>query len=224
MALELQINVMIKTLFLLLLIFNTKSLYSLPVYDCTKLINNIEKKYKIPNKLLEAISLTETGRTVRGKYVAWPWSLNILGESFFFDNYKELLKTLKKKIQLHKNVDIGCMQISYKYHYKKFDNIEEIVDPKKNIEWAAIYLKKLFNKYNSWNKAIAKYHSSNPKRMQKYLDKVHKNWKYARQKKKKNVIAAHSYTKSQKIFFIENKEKINFFKEQLSHDLKKISN
>ena len=215
---------MIKTLFLLLLIFNTKSLYSLPIYDCTKLINNIEKKYKIPNKLLEAISLTETGRTVRGKYVAWPWSLNILGESFFFNNYKDLLNTLKKKIQLHKNVDIGCMQISYKYHNKKFDNIEEIIDPKKNIEWAAIYLKKLFNKHKSWNKAIAKYHSSNPKRMQNYLDKVHKNWKYARQKKDKNIIKTHSYTKAQKIFFIENKEKINFFKEQLSHDLKNIIN
>jgi len=215
---------MIKTFILLFLIFNTRFLYSSPIYDCTKLINNIEKKYKIPNKLLEAISLTETGRTVGGKYVAWPWSLNISGESFFFKNEKDLLVLLEKKIKSQKNIDIGCMQISYKYHNKNFRNIEEISDPKKNIEWAALYLKKLFNKHNSWNKAIAKYHSSNPKRMKNYLTKVHKNWRYVRQNKKKSEINLKSYNQSQKLFFRENKEKIQFFKEQLSQDLKKNFN
>ena len=215
---------MIKTFILLFLIFNTRFLYSSPIYDCTKLINNIEKKYKIPNKLLEAISLTETGRTVGGNYVAWPWSLNISGESFFFKNEKDLLVLLKKKIKSQKNIDIGCMQISYKYHNKNFKNIEEISDPKKNIEWAALYLKKLFNKHNSWNKAIAKYHSSNPKRMKNYLTKVHKNWRYVRQNKKKSEINLKSYNQSQKLFFRENKEKIQFFKEQLSQDLKKNFN
>ena len=208
---------MIKTIILLLLIFNTRFSYSSPIYDCTKLINNIEKKYKIPNKLLEAISLTETGRTVDGKYVAWPWSLNISGESFFFKNEKDLLVLLEKKIKSQKNIDIG-------YHNKNFKNIEEISDPKKNIEWAALYLKKLFNKHNSWNKAIAKYHSSNPKRMKNYLTKVHKNWRYVRQNKKKSEINLKSYNQSQKLFFAENKDKIQFFKEQLSHDLKKKFN
>tara|TARA_B100000989_G_scaffold298419_1_gene287695 strand:+ start:1716 stop:2318 length:603 start_codon:yes stop_codon:yes gene_type:complete len=197
------------------MIFNKEFLYSLPVYDCTKLIDNIEKKHKIPNKLLEAISLTESGRTVGGKYVAWPWSLNILGESFFFENKNDLLITLKNKIKIQKNIDIGCMQINYKYHNKKFKNIEEILNPKNNIEWAALYLKQLFNKYNSWNKAIAKYHSSNPERMQKYLAKVHKNWKYVRQKKDKNEIKFKSYKISQKSFFVKNKDKIEFFKKQL---------
>lgn len=206
---------MIKKLFLLLIIFNTKILYSSSIYDCTKLIHSIEKKHKIPNKLLEAISLTETGRTVGGQYVAWPWSLNISGESFFFKNEKDLLVTLKKKIKFQKNIDIGCMQINYKYHNKNFKNIEEILDPKKNIEWAALYIKKLFNTHNSWNKAIERYHSSNPKRMQKYLAKVHKNWKYVRQKKDKNEIKFKSYKISQKSFFVKNKDKIEFFKKQL---------
>ncbi len=204
------------------MIFNKEFLYSLPVYDCTKLIDNIEKKHKIPNKLLEAISLTESGRTVGGKYVAWPWSLNILGESFFFENKNDLLITLKNKIKIQKNIDIGCMQINYKYHNKKFKNIEEILNPKNNIEWAALYLKQLFNKYNSWNKAIAKYHSSNPERMQKYLAKVHKNWKYVRQKKKyKSEIKLHLHNQSEKFFLVKNKKKIDFFREQLRRDLKK---
>ena len=210
---------MIKILILLLLNLNTKILYSLPIYDCTTLINSIERKHKIPNKLLEAISLTETGRTVGGNYVAWPWSLNISGESFFFNNKKDLLIILKEKIQFQKNIDIGCMQINYKYHNRNFNNVEEILDPRKNIEWAALFLKKLFNKHNSWNKAIAKYHSSNPKRMKNYLTKVHKNWRYVRQKKDKNEIKIKSFNQSQKLFFVKNKKKIEFFREKLSRDL-----
>ena len=147
--------------------------------------------------------------------MAWPWSLNISGESFFFKNEKDLLVLLEKKIKSQKNIDIGCMQISYKYHNKNFKSIEEISDPKKNIEWAALYLKKLFNKHNSWNKAIAKYHSSNPKRMKNYLTKVHKNWRYVRQNKKKSEVNLKSIISPKNYFLQKTKIKYSSLKNNL---------
>ena len=54
------------------------------INKCTESINKIENKYNIPNKLLRAISLTESGRTIEKKFVAWPWSVNVSGKPYYF--------------------------------------------------------------------------------------------------------------------------------------------
>ena len=38
------------------------------------------------------------------------------------------------------------MQISLKYHINEFDSLENILDPDKNVKYAAKFLKKLFSK------------------------------------------------------------------------------
>ena len=82
-----------------------------------------------------------------------------------------------------KNIDVGCMQISLKYHGQNFENFNQILDPKNNIEYAAKYLKSLHSKHKTWNEAISRYHSSIPKRKKKYLKKVQTYWADLRQKK-----------------------------------------
>ena len=192
---------------------------------CSTSIELVEKKYKIPHKLLSAISLTETGRTVDGAFVSWPWSLNVSGKSFVFDSLENTKNFLQEKIDNQvNNIDIGCMQINYKYHKKSFEDLNSFLDPDKNVEWAAKFLVSLYHKHKSWNIAISRYHSSNPDRMRKYLMKVHKNWKIERQKKYsfKQKESKKSFSQKIKItknfeseFYLQNKEKVDFFRREL---------
>ena len=197
----------------------THEVQSISINKCAESINKIENKYNIPNKLLRAISLTESGRTIDKKFVAWPWSVNVSGKPYYFKDKASTLLFLQKKVKYQKNIDIGCMQINFKYHNEQFRDLNTMLDPINNIDWAAKYLKKLYKRYKSWNIAISRYHSSNPERMKKYLEKVKKNWN--REREKKNIYAKKKYTKRSKsigqlnkIYFEKNIEKILFFRKE----------
>ena len=135
---------------------------------CGQYTEKIAKEYKIPNKLLTSISLVESGLKKGKNFVSWPWTLNVSGKSKFFNSKDETINFLKKNYDKKKNIDVGCMQISLKYHGQNFENFNQILDPKNNIEYAAKYLKSLHSKHKTWNEAISRYHSSIPKR-KKYI-------------------------------------------------------
>jgi hypothetical protein len=150
---------------------------------CGQYTEKIAKEYKIPNKLLTSISLVESGLKKGENFVSWPWTLNVSGKSKFFNSKDETISFLKKNYDKKKNIDVGCMQISLKYHGQNFENFNQILDPKNNIEYAAKYLKSLHSKHKTWNEAISRYHSSIPKRKKRYLKKVQAYWADLRQKK-----------------------------------------
>tara|TARA_A100001234_G_scaffold44247_1_gene36572 strand:- start:132 stop:761 length:630 start_codon:yes stop_codon:yes gene_type:complete len=150
---------------------------------CGQYTEKIAKEYKIPNKLLTSISLVESGLKKGKNFVSWPWTLNVSGKSKFFNSKDETINFLKKNYNKKKNIDVGCMQISLKYHGQNFENFNQILDPKNNIEYAAKYLKSLHSKHKTWNEAISRYHSSIPKRKKIYLKKVQTYWADLRQKK-----------------------------------------
>ncbi len=129
----------------------------------------------------------------------------------FFDNKDDVLSFLKKNYK-NKNIDVGCMQISIKYHMDKFDSIENMLDPDSNVKYAAKFLKKLFIKYKRWNEAISRYHSSVPARKEEYLNRVKNYWQDVRQKK----IILHVNDNKR------TKEKIEFFRRELSNQLNRL--
>ena len=67
------------------------------------------------------------------------------------------------------------------------------------------FLSKLFKQHRSWNEAIARYHSSLPKRKEKYLKKVYSFWNDVRQKK---IVIKTNYVDSHEKKQIENFRKI----------------
>ena len=94
----------------------------------------------------------------------------------------------------------------------QFDSLENILDPDKNVKYAAKFLKKLFSKHKRWNEAISRYHSSVPIRKKKYLKRVKNYWADIRQKK----IILYPYQNKR------TKEKIEFFKKELSNQLNRL--
>ena len=74
------------------------------------------------------------------------------------------------------NIDVGCMQINLKYHPEAFDSIEDALDPRKNVAYAADFLKRNYQETKSWGEAATRYHSKTVHKAFKYEDKLLETW------------------------------------------------
>lgn len=164
-------------MFLFMLVNNVYA--SAPNYNdallCINETEKFEKEYDIKKYLLTTISNVETGHwndTYKTK-TAWPWTVNAQGKGYYYSSKKEAIAAVrgfqKKGI---KSIDVGCMQINLKYHPDAFANLDEAFNPKKNVEYAANFLTKLYGKHNDWLKAASTYHSKNRAKASIYKAKL----------------------------------------------------
>jgi len=200
---------MIKLLISFSLIFFSLTTLANDFNGCQIYTEKYNKIFKLPHKLLTSISLVESGVGDGNKVNPWPWALNVNGKSKYFDNKEDTLKFLKKSLQKNRNIDVGCMQINYKFHGHRFKNLNHILNPEENVKYAAEFLKKLFKRHKSWNEAISRYHSSEPVRKKEYLTKVRNFWDMLRQRK---IQINHS----------SNQKKIEYFREILKKEKQHI--
>ena len=151
---------------LVILQLSNSSIFANTLIDCEYLASVIEEKKDLPVGLLSSISNVEAGRIIHNNPKrGWPWTVNHAGEGLFFESKLEATKYVKRYLKLGDvNMDVGCMQISLKWHSDNFSTLEEAFDPLININYAADFLKKLFSIHKDWNLAIKHYHSSDPKK------------------------------------------------------------
>ncbi|MEC7668836.1 MAG: transglycosylase SLT domain-containing protein [Pseudomonadota bacterium] len=165
---------MVIAAFAAIFLLTAEALASVP--DCEALAEQAAAARGVPSKLLPAIARTESGRG-QGKlgHRAWPWTLNVAGKGYYFDTREQALDKLRQVIDSgQRNVDVGCMQVNYRWHGKEFGSIEEMMDPVANTRYAALFMSRLRERTGSWNKATQFYHSQDPKRGHYYLGKVQK--------------------------------------------------
>ena len=145
---------------------------------CAVATQQFEEKYQIKKHLLSTIANVESGRWNKRthKNSAWPWTVNAQGKGYFFETKQQAIAEVKKlQAQGVKSIDVGCMQINLVYHPDAFEDLEEAFNPYKNVEYGAKFLKKLYaKKGNDWNKAATAYHSSLPRKAQRYAQKLSK--------------------------------------------------
>lgn len=142
---------------------------------CSLSAARMEEKYGIKEHLLQTISSVETGRwdNNRHEFVSWPWTINANGKGYHFKTKEEAVAKVKQlQAKGIKSIDVGCMQISLKYHGKAFKSIEDAFDPDTNVEYSARFLTKLYNRRGDWQKAAMDYHSKVPSRGLKYKKKL----------------------------------------------------
>ena len=146
--------------------------------QCEYLAKEAEVRYGLPENILLSISRVETGyQKVDGVRRAWPWTLNAGGDSAYFQTKEAALKSLKKRVkQGVTNIDIGCMQLNFRWHKKFFKNLSDMMNPEKNVDYGAKFLKKLHQRHGSWEKAVKYYHSSKSKFNVRYYKKVKAVW------------------------------------------------
>lgn len=67
------------------------------------------------------------------------------------------------------SVDIGLMQINWKFHGRHFDSMQQLFDPATNLDYAARFLKALLKEHGDLEKAVAHYHSNTEEFQIRYL-------------------------------------------------------
>lgn len=138
---------------------------------CVKEILEAQARYGIPNNLLLAIGLQETGqRRGDGAIVPWPWSANAAGEGRWFESRGEAQKWVRSRLAGGTDsIDVGCMQINLRWHPNAFSSLEEGFDAASNVDYAARLLTRLHGQVGDWRLAAGSYHSFTPEYRNRYL-------------------------------------------------------
>lgn len=142
----------------------------------------VAKAYQVPADILYSIALTESGKLYKGKYLPWPWALNIAGRSVFCQSQEEARLQIAQALRSKRSVDIGVMQISWRWQKQRFADPKEALIPMNNLRAGAEILREQFEHNNDWWDAVGRYHDpgqdevslNNAKR---YREKVISNWK-----------------------------------------------
>ncbi|MDG2407190.1 MAG: lytic transglycosylase domain-containing protein [Paracoccaceae bacterium] len=146
--------------------------------DCEAIAAKVETATGLPQGILASISRVESGHAWDdGLVKGWPWATNNRGKGKYFDKREEALTYIKEVIASgDRNIDVGCMQINYRWHGKAFKSIDQMIDPAYNVPYAAKFLSILYDRHGNWDKAIRYYHSGNSKYNRSYLARVKKVW------------------------------------------------
>lgn len=162
----------------ILLVFSWLCLSNPAAAFCEVMIRHYEKQHDMPDKLLQAVAIAESGRTMPDKgLIAWPWTINAEGKAFVFDTKAEVINKVRElQAQGVRSIDVGCMQINLKHHPNAFANLEEAFEPQTNIAYAAQFLKQKKLDQGDWYNAVAHYHSATPSLNTPYKNRVMQIW------------------------------------------------
>ncbi len=150
-----------------------------PSEVCLALASRIEQAERIPDGLVQAVALAESGRwwADRSRSLPWPWTVASGTDSFYLpDKPSAIAKVRALKAEGRTNIDVGCMQINLHYHPAAFANLDEAFDPNANVTYGAGFLKQLQAETRSWSMATARYHSADPSRGYAYRERVYRLW------------------------------------------------
>ncbi|MDZ5698456.1 transglycosylase SLT domain-containing protein [Chelativorans sp. M5D2P16] len=138
---------------------------------CEAEILRAAEKYDVPPGILYAVGLTETG--VKGSLQ--PYALNIEGKAVFAKSAAEAIAEFTRaRRRGAKLIDLGCMQINHHYHAAEFRSVAEMLEPRRNVDYAARFLDRLKRQNETWSMAVARYHAGpdNDPAQKRYLCRV----------------------------------------------------
>lgn len=113
----------------------------------------------VPSHLLFAVALQESGITLHGRHVPWPWTLNVAGRPARFTTRREACSALKVALHAARGpVDVGLGQVNAQYHRHRVRAPCELLDPYRNLTIAAAILREQYRPNESWSMAVGRYH------------------------------------------------------------------
>ena len=124
---------------------------------------------KVPTAVLYGVALAESGQKLHsGKVKPWPWTLNVAGVPRRYPTRKAAWKGLTFFLQQGiKSIDVGIMQVNWRYHHSKLGTPWQALEPFNNTRTGARILRAEYKKTGIWQKAIGRYHSPGQKTDQK---------------------------------------------------------
>jgi hypothetical protein len=145
--------------------------------QCADAIRRAARASGVPAPLLLALAPTESGLPRahgRGPSYPWPWTLNTNGRgSFHFRTRAAAEKHLNALVAAGiDNIDIGCMQVNWRWHGAAFASPAAALDPTLNARYAAALLGDYRRQTGSWADAVGLYHSHTPALAEAYRCRV----------------------------------------------------
>ena len=136
---------------------------------CERAIAAGARSVGVPEDVLHAISLTETGRPDGGRLRPWPWAINREGQGYWFKTRAEAFAFAQASLAAgRRSFDVGCFQINYHWHGHNFPSLEAMFDPEVGATYAARFLQSLYLERGNWLAAAGAYHSQTPARASVY--------------------------------------------------------
>ncbi len=113
-------------------------------------------RYQVPLGILFAVGLTETG--IGGNLHAF--ALNLEGNTVYSLNKEQAIERFNAaRAAGMKLIDVGCMQLNYYFHGERFSSVADMLDPHRNVDYAARFLSELKEREGSWTLAVARYNA-----------------------------------------------------------------
>ncbi len=143
----------------------------------------VARAYGIPPKIFFSIALVESRKSIHGtKVMPWPWTLNVEGKSYRYATRKEAWLALNSFVKDKRIVDIGLMQVNWRWHKKKLKTTWLAFDPFHNMRVSAQILKSCYDAKKTWWVCVGRYHSPGQKaaqkeRAQQYRERVARQYR-----------------------------------------------
>ncbi len=140
----------------------------------------IAAEHGIPQSVLFAVALTESGKQTgqAGTLRPWPWTLNVAGRGYFFDSRQAAWQALTAYLKegTH-SIDIGLMQVNWRYHKNRLGTPWQALDPYHNIRVGAGILQDCHATRQDWWGSVGCYHSpKDSHRADRYRRRVVSHW------------------------------------------------
>ncbi len=157
------------------------SIFAKPVPD---LFIAISRYCDVPARILYAVAKAESGRTIDGELSPWPWTLNIEGSSFYFESREDQFDALMIAISEGQIVDVGYMQLNWRWKFDLLISPWQATDPYFNITTGCRVIRNHYeaNSAAGWFEAVGRYHveSNSDKavaRREAYTERVRRIWR-----------------------------------------------
>ena len=117
--------------------------------------------------ILYAVALAESAFHQQGLATVRPWqfALRTSSRAYYGETYEDAARELRRMLKSTDSVDIGLMQINWRWHGHRVRRPEDLLDVRTNVSVAADILKeRLAASRNNWAQALAQYHSFDDRR------------------------------------------------------------
>lgn len=140
---------------------------------CLAAADRAARRHAVPPGILRAIALAESGTRRGGGTGPWPWTLNVAGQGMFFDTPDEALEVARQALARGvRSIDLGCFQINHRWHGAGFGSLEAMLDPDAGADYAARFLRGLFEESGNWLVASGHYHSRTARHADRYRAQI----------------------------------------------------
>ena len=141
----------------------------------------VAEAHGIPSAVFYAVAMAESGKRIEplGAVRPWPWTLNVHGDGRFYPSRRAATWALQEALASGRtSVDVGLMQVNVRYHRIALGEVDEALDPYRNLHVAAAILTACYRSRGDWWAAVGCYHAPNDRhRAERYRERVRTIWR-----------------------------------------------